>query len=713
MAETFISFTPGQVVSWDDLNALMAQHGSPQGAKSVVKVERKPLTDAERLSIIQAGGDPNAPEQDPTYRYFFEDGSYVDAVADAPGALDAQGRPTGTFRIVDYKPSQRYQQTQRQAEQKTEAQKPDVKQVTGNDGKVYNVVTEMGPNGVPTTRVYDPDGNPAPGNVVPGAAKPPEGAEPKSTTITGGDGKPYVVTQTPGQNGGPPTITVTDGAGNPVPGNAVPGKPDATKQPTSAEASDALDGHPGWRVVKRQKTDGAGNSVTTTIYVDPQGKEHPTPPEKPGKKYVQVTQDKDSGKWYGLTEAGTWEEMQGGPGATPQSGTSAGPKLPALMLGQAEAGLRAYHNQLGEEVAAGRMTPAQRANRLQEAFQAAQIAMSEAQIAQRQIESARATGFNIASTRLDYFGSGLTNAIKFVSDLNGKLPPGSSLGGDAFVAMLTMQMAIAQRSGIMDLEIPDEALTPEARARRQQQRANLPQPRLTDPTNPQKTAEDRERALADPIFRPQPPVSAEEASAATRAPATDTTDAGGAPREFTPAFATNDPSMTAAQRPPMEPAAAAAPAAPPPAAPTVAPTPAVPAPATPMPSLTPPAPLPTSPAEILNGPANLSPNPPDITELTRPGQDIPFNPAPGAPGHRPGEPVGQRPDFPVMAQFFPPSALEASSVPVPGQDSPAVLRTIAMTNPPWRLSNEDIQRMLAIGIDEDTIFSVPRMRVGA
>jgi hypothetical protein len=65
------------------------------------------------------------------------------------------------------------------------------------------------------------------------------------------------------------------------------------------------------------------------------------PNAAPGKKYVQVVQDKDTGKWHGLTAQGTWEELQGGPGTTPQGAptsmsTPTGPVGPVTTWLQTE-----------------------------------------------------------------------------------------------------------------------------------------------------------------------------------------------------------------------------------------------------------------------------------------------------------------------------------------------------------------------------------------
>jgi hypothetical protein len=108
-----IGVTPGQIITWDVLNTVSSQHGSPSGAKSVVKVARKPLTDDEKASL-PPGEDPFT-DQNPTYRYYFEDGSYVDAKAASTGVTDAQGRPQDTFTVIDYQPSTAFRQAQTKA----------------------------------------------------------------------------------------------------------------------------------------------------------------------------------------------------------------------------------------------------------------------------------------------------------------------------------------------------------------------------------------------------------------------------------------------------------------------------------------------------------------------------------------------------------------------------------------------------------------------
>lgn len=88
-----IIVTPGQVVAAPDWEALFAQHG---GSKSN---QLRPPTKAEQDAADNTGDDL---EQNPIYRYYAADGSYV----------EARRAPNGDYQIVDYKPSQKYQQTQ-------------------------------------------------------------------------------------------------------------------------------------------------------------------------------------------------------------------------------------------------------------------------------------------------------------------------------------------------------------------------------------------------------------------------------------------------------------------------------------------------------------------------------------------------------------------------------------------------------------------------
>jgi len=153
------------------------------------------------------------------------------------------------------------------------------------------------------------------------------------------------------------------------------------------------------------------------------------------------------------------------PGATPNDpptfvpanvpAQSAGPSMPEIVLGQSQAALRTYKGQLQAEVASGRKTQAWADARWAEALQVANVAVQEANTLQRERESNLNAQVNLATTKYNNQAKGLNDALTFVNEINGKLPPGSDLGGKAFAAMLGLQMLQAKESGIYDIKPTD------------------------------------------------------------------------------------------------------------------------------------------------------------------------------------------------------------------------------------------------------------------
>ena len=199
----------------------------------------------------------------------------------------------------------------------------------------------------------------------------------------------------------------------------------------------------------------------------------------------------------------------------------------------------------------------------------------------------------------------------------------------------------------------------------------MPVPRLTDPTNAAKIEADRQRFLADPVYQ-----------------ATETTDANGQPRERTPASATTNRVAV-----PETPAPAAVPSGPE----FVTPDGRFGIPAGQLGTGQPPEPLPTEPA------AYLAPEAPAMPQAPPPTPPVQEAPAPEAA------------DFSVLQQMQPTPQVE---VPEPAplsfdwQQSPAMLRSLAASTPPWRIPTPLLEQMQAAGIDEELIWSVPR-RTGA
>lgn len=87
----------GQSVGQPDWDALSAQHG---GTKSTTKLAP---TEAQIKEAGLGGDDDPAFQQRPIYRYYFNDGTYVDARTASNGA---------DYAIVDYKPSSQYKPTE-------------------------------------------------------------------------------------------------------------------------------------------------------------------------------------------------------------------------------------------------------------------------------------------------------------------------------------------------------------------------------------------------------------------------------------------------------------------------------------------------------------------------------------------------------------------------------------------------------------------------
>src|SRR5581483_6522721 len=348
--------------------------------------------------------------------------------------------------------------------------------------------------------------------------------------------------------------------------------------------------------------------------------------------------------------------------------TATGPAMPSIIVGQSQAALRSYYDQLQAEVAAGRQTPAWAQARWNEALQMAQLAVQDAQISERERESNLNANVNLAQTKLQTGMSGLQNALAFVSELNGKLPPGSNLGGEAFAALLGLQMLTAKRSGIYDIQVP-----PAGTAAREQLTNNANQAtattdqqvaRLTDPGNHEAVSAQRQEvavATAD-AAQPEPPAEGAAPAPVFRPP---------------PPVPGQTPQPTTAPVP----AAPASPAAP--AAPSSAP----PTPATGLPAVNP----------ATGEPTGLPQTAP------------PFNPSENP---TPGLPRGQTApgdDFPALAsiqtQYAPPVA--PASAP-PAAPTRAELELKARTTPVWKLSEDEYNQMKAAGIPDELIWSTPR-----
>lgn len=432
--------------------------------------------------------------------------------------------------------------------------------------------------------------------------------------------------------------------------------------------------------------------------------------------YTDVKQDPDSKKWYGLTRTGKWEEMPGGPGALTGPQT-AGPPMPQIILGHSQDALKEYGAKLDALVASGAITPADRVRRFNEALQVAQQVVNEATLQQRSDESNLNASVNLANSRLSASTTGFGQALTFAQNMNGWLPKNSSLGGEAFAALLGLQLAQAQKMGAYGNIVPGAAQPSQATG----------------------------RGIAD---------AAPAATAQTDAQITRLTQPQAAPA---PAAAVPPPAPDQAAAPPVAPAAPVAPPAINPA--TGEPTGLAPLPNTPASTPPPTAGEPGGPP-LQNGPTN---NPADqrpaamsqqipngaerpddiVTIANSAGQTITVRratwdsdpairagnrvvnavPNPNGPdgGARTAQAAPQD-DFAVLRNTpsavpldpsTPQPTLVQTQIPPPqsGQQDAtmpaALLHTQARITPPWQIDEQTYQRMKAAGVPDEVIFSTP------
>ena len=436
------------------------------------------------------------------------------------------------------------------------AQDQNTKYVTSpTDGKVYSVVSEPGPNGVPTTRVYDPDGNPVPGNVVPGAAKTGESAQPQA-------GKPYKNAQ------GQWVQAITDPQGNitgtrPVPPEALPA--DAEKE--GEKAGEPYKNDQGQWV--QPITDPSGRVIrvepmapgTAPAEKPPSRVDTPYVDKKTGRQLIQ-RRDVDPSKGIDRTyfvDPATGQEV-----TLDESSNIKGVPPYTPDLTKPGAGLIDRAKELDELVAAGTITWDQRNQVLEQDRTLASSIASEFNMGvailredyQNQTQQ-RGQDINNAQHRASLANTHVQNALGLVSKFARYLGETPGDAGKLFTSMMAGQLALATSYGGMK-DYPREQLPQTLRnfAERATGAATMPGAapgtmlgatppnaigvgavgNVPAPGGPSALPSPGPETLPAPIFRPQPPAML---------PPTNTTDAGGVPREFTPSSATNDPSMLA------------------------------------------------------------------------------------------------------------------------------------------------------------------------
>lgn len=419
------------------------------------------------------------------------------------------------------------------------------------------------------------------------------------------------------------------------------------------------------------------------------------PVDRNGQRYTTVTSVPKDGKPATIRTYGP----DGKPvDRLPSEGESStgGPPMPTIVLGAIEQSMRDYHTRLWADP---RLTPAQREKRFAEFVQVATLAQNQANTLQRERESQRNADYNTATTKLNYLENSTDAALKFVLDLNGKVDPGSGLGGQAFAALMGLQMLNLKASGIDSIK-PAGSSVPAAG-----------QLNLSDP----KALTQQQQAIGSQLATvaaqaATPPPAAPTAPAPTGGPA-EPPARSNIPPQPTTATPTNPNGVTTPGAPPAaitaEQAAAYEAGGVNPATGDIS------VQATPQPSIPEASPIPSDQAPLKQ----------DVPDYGQPGMRVLPDPNLGQPGdptmgpavpsqYGAGEdmPKISAATFPALASLIPPPASIAPPNPALAQ-SPAMIQAQAQAVNPFTLTEDEYNRLIQAGANPDDIWSVPGRRV--
>lgn len=433
-------------------------------------------------------------------------------------------------------------------------------------------------------------------------------------------------------------------------------------------------------------------------------------------------------------------DAQGNPGKAVDVGVPAegsgpqGPPMPVLVLGQVQAGLRAYKDQLNRQAALGPanggISDAVAQRRWEEAKGLGEFAIKEAQTFQRDEESRRNADTNLRTNAMTNATSGFNSALSFIQDINSKLPEGSTAGGAAFEAILGLQQLQARRMGAYDTPYsgPGAPRSQEARGIDAATAATVgtTQSTIGNLLNQPPAAPAPVPAPAAPVATPPPPVAAASAARPpVAAPAAPAAPVQGAPTAGEP----GGPPL--ANGPVWEPPSAP-PATPPapiinevtgqPAAGTDYGRPGDPGygSAPPVETAPPPAPEPAVPAEPMVTVRNVLSG--ETVTIPRSRWDNEMNFLQRAtwkevPAEAPSEPVTMAPsgeDFAALAQFNQPTPSVYPQLGAPDagpqQDPVALRRAQIQSAVPWSIPDEEIEWAMANGYGDD-VWKMPRRRI--
>jgi hypothetical protein len=413
-----LSFTPGQTVAAPDWEALFAQHG---GSKSQ---QRRQPTKAEQEAALATDEDL---DQNPIYRYYAADGSYV----------EARAAPNGDYQIVAYQPSEKFKQTQTsQSQQGTQVGSDTRTDAQGNtikvtrwrrpDGTEYS--TEDTVTKAPATATTGEDVKPLQGH---------PGVHVRTRSVKDAQGNTQQVTE------------YVDDQGRPV------------REPTAPPRIISADPGKKYWVVEDPDTH------------LPKAVKNPTYRADSKIEYNQA-----NGRWYQITE-----DEDGTPVINelkPGQGTITPSQIPVLQAryGQISQGLGQVLGQLNGQLSRGEITQTELNDRFKAAHQQAEVQVNEINsilenskaVWTTQVQE-RGQTFTEAANRRSFASSIMGNAMSTGREIAGGALPGS---GRAIAEGVMTLMDLGQRYAQGMGGFPSMQSTPLPPALQQAASMNLP-----------------------------------------------------------------------------------------------------------------------------------------------------------------------------------------------------------------------------------------------
>ena len=295
------------------------------------------------------------------------------------------------------------------------------------------------------------------------------------------------------------------------------------------------------------KPDGKGGTIAVTTYPDgraPTTVPVPGVPSEAPNKYREVKQDPTTGKWSGLTADGTWEAIEGGPGIVngPGAVTPEGAPPMSGKLGEAAADMAAFIEWLNKErrKPGSTMTNDQADNLVKQRRQAWDTAIKEQEAVVNAQSATRGQDISQRGQTLGDLSNRRSSATSIANQASGDLMSqignfGEGGGGASLAAAIRASRANAQdfvtmtganrdvpevgmgpaQQAIQNMPLPGSAGAPNLNVRSGGPNAigagavpGVMAPGAGAPPEIPMTPERVRGIMQNPVFRPQPMVSA-------------------------------------------------------------------------------------------------------------------------------------------------------------------------------------------------------------